>query len=187
MTTIALTKPAIFAAHLDAAFHLVALDDAYVSAHVVIMAAEEIFRTWYVKKNVYWPYDYRILIKDEHHSVWLQMIREKYNFFKHADRDIDGAIDVEPEELHTANQLMGILIAGYNEVFSSLTPTMKCFSSWFIAKFPDLLKSDLPGRDAFLAILEKIPSLGPTQSRMALRALFYKQGVLPRTDLVLMR
>ncbi len=97
--------------------------DPAVLAHTIVMSCEELLRTWYVKKDIYVPFDYRIMIEDEYQRQYLDKIREKYNFFKHADRDIDAKIEVDPEEMHKLNEMMlGLTISGYRAIFSDATP-----------------------------------------------------------------
>lgn len=184
-----LTKPTILASHIDAACHLITFDGATVSAHVVIMAAEEIFREWYVKKNIYWRHDYRILVKQEYHREYLGLLRKKYNFFKHADRDIDEEIDVDIDALRKANELqLGILIHGYKAVFSQRTPTMETYGLWFLGAYPDLLdQTKIQESQPLLAFLKHAPTLSGAEKRQALRGLFYKEGILPRSELELFR
>ena len=79
-------KIAILRSHLESAIFLVSLEDGFVAAHTIIMAAEELFRTLYVKRDLFVEFDYRFYVKDEHQAEYLQKMREKYNFFKHADR-----------------------------------------------------------------------------------------------------
>jgi hypothetical protein len=131
-------KPQIARSHIDTAVQLVAIDESYISAHLVIMAAEELLRIWYVKKDLYWPRDYRIIIKEEHHRDWLVKTREKYNFFKHADRDIDDSIDINPDDMRRLNDLLLLsLIDCYRHLFGHLTPTMTYFASWMCASYPE--------------------------------------------------
>jgi hypothetical protein len=52
------TKPQILRQQLDATIYLVTLDDAYISAHTIIMVCEKLLRTWITKKDICYPYDY---------------------------------------------------------------------------------------------------------------------------------
>jgi len=48
-------KPRVLKAHLNTAVVLVSLEEGFVSAHTIVMACEELLRTWYVKKDIYFP------------------------------------------------------------------------------------------------------------------------------------
>jgi hypothetical protein len=74
-------KPKVLRSLLDSAVRLVPLEDDFVAAHSIVMACEELFRTWYVQKNLFVDFDYRIYIKDEYHKEYLKTIRADYNFF----------------------------------------------------------------------------------------------------------
>ena len=68
-------KLEVLRSQVDSAIFLVSLEEGFVAAHTIIMAAEELFRTLYVKKNLFVEFDYRIYIKDEHQIEYLQKMR----------------------------------------------------------------------------------------------------------------
>src|SRR6266567_4341266 len=183
-------KPRVLKAHLNTAVVLVSLEEGFVSAHTIVMACEELLRTWYVKKDIYVPFDYRIMIEDEYQRQYLDKIREKYNFFKHADRDIDAKIEVDPEEMHKLNEMMlGLTISGYRAIFSDATPAMNEYGKWFSTCYPNLIKwYKMPGGPAIKARLAGVtdfPKDGPGR-RQILRVHLYITGVLPKQDLPLL-
>ncbi len=183
-----LNKQAVLRSHLETAIVLVSLENGYVSAHTIIMACEELLRTWYVAKDKYVPFDYRFYIKDEYQKVYISKIRERYNFFKHADRDIDATIDLDPEELHRLNEvLLAISIFGYRYLFSDKTAAMNSYGQWFAAAYPDFIQwSNVPGGEK---LAERIRTLStePLLRRQALRVFLYSSGVLPKADLDILR
>jgi len=168
---------------LDSAIVLVSLEDGFVAAHTIIMAAEELFRTMYVKKDLFVEFDYRFYIKDEHQIEYLKKVREKYNFFKHADRDIDATLEVDREQIHRLNQvLLGLLIAGYRKTFSRSSLSMDTYGSWFVVAYPELIKWEQIADGEKMK--SKLPAIGidlPLR-RQALRVWLYHAGVLPRDD-----
>jgi hypothetical protein len=181
-------KLAVLRSQLDSAIFLVSLDDGFVAAHTIIMAAEEIFRTLYVKKDLFVEFDYRFYIKDEHQIEYLQKMREKYNFFKHADRDIDAILEVDREQIHKLNEiLLGTMIAGYRKVFSKSTDAMDAYGKWFAAAHPNYIKwEQISGGEQIKIKLQKLdPDIA--LRRQMLRVLLYHSGVLPKDDFDFLR
>jgi hypothetical protein len=73
------------------------------------------------------------------------------NFFKHADRDADGRINIEPLAEFNAEFLMDAAFMALN-LFGNDTPMeMKIYCSWFVSKHPDLFKNvkSVPRFDEF--------------------------------------
>lgn len=176
-------KLSVLRDQIDNAVILVSLENSFVSAHTIIMAAEELLRTWYVEKNTYVDFDYRFYIKDEHQRDYLRIMREKYNFFKHADRDIDAVLEIDREQLHKLNEmLLGILIYGYRKLISTVTTAMDIYASWYAIAYPDYIKWDevAGGRE----IKAKIAKLDDDKSvrRQILRVMLYNADVLPKED-----
>jgi hypothetical protein len=185
--TLVFDKPSVLRAHLNTAVAVVSLEEGFVSAHLIIMACEELLRMWYVKKDVYVPFDYRILTR----TGIIKCIWEKYNFFKHADRDIDATVEVDPEEMHSANEMMlGLLISGYRVIFSTVTVAMNEYGKWLSVFYPDLILWDeMPdgaGIKAKISRLGNVPMTG-VERRQVLRACLYLSGALPKQDLPLFR
>lgn len=162
---------------------MVSLEDGYVSAHTIIMAAEELFRNLYVNKNMTVSFDYRVYIKDEHQKEYLKKTREKYNFFKHADRDTDTDLEVDKEQLHRLNEIMlGLLIFSWRESFSKDSDTMTLFAQWFAANYPDLIKWEtLSGGEEMKQSLKQLETDKPLR-RQTLRVMLYANNILPRED-----
>ena len=186
------SKPEILGQHLDAAIYLVALDNAYISAHTIIMVCEELFRTWLTKNDIYYPCDHRIYIRDEYQRQWINKIREKYNFFKHADRDIDATIDICPEELHTINEMMlAMTIHGYRYIFSETSKAADTYSRWFAAFYHDCIRwDDMPNGIEIKTMIENnkdILAFDPPSKRTLLRAMLYQTGAMPRIDTLILK
>ena len=88
---------------VDAAVVLIAHEDAYVSAHTIVMASEELIRTLADKKGTPYGTDWRTRVNPKYRPKAHNYIRDKYNFFKHADRDIDKVLEIDPEEVRGFN------------------------------------------------------------------------------------
>ena len=181
-------KLEVLRSQVDSAIFLVSLEEGFVAAHTIIMAAEELFRTLYVKKNLFVEFDYRIYVKDEHQIEYLQKMREKYNFFKHADRDIDTVLSVDPTQIHKLNEiLLGVLIAGFRKTFSRSTASMDAYSKWFAAVHPDYIKwENISGGRQIKMNLQKLDS-DQALRRQMLRVFLYHAGVLPKDDFDFLR
>ena len=50
-----IAKPDVIRAQIDGAIFLVADEDSYIAAHTIVMACEELLRTWVTAKKM--PYD----------------------------------------------------------------------------------------------------------------------------------
>ena len=85
-----LTKAGVLRTHIDSAIILMAYEDAYVSAHTLVMACEELIRTLSDKKGTPYSSDWRTRVRAKAHTY----INANYNFFKHADRDVDEMLEI---------------------------------------------------------------------------------------------
>lgn len=173
---------------INSAIVLVSLEDGFVATHTIIMAAEEIFRTLYVKKNLLVEFDYRMFIKDEYQSEYLAKMREKYNFFKHADRDIDAFLDVDRNQIHDLNEvLLALLVHGYMKVFGPGTTSMETYARWFAVSHPQFFKwNNISGGTELEAKIKKLGA-DPAIQRQVLRVMLYGAGVLPKDDFDLLQ
>jgi len=178
-------KIKVLCAQLDSAIILVSLEDGFVAAHTVIMASEEISRTWYVKKKLSVEFDYRIYVKDEHQRAYLQKMREKYNFFKHANRDINEILEIDREQIHYINEvLLGVLVSGYRNVFTQSSLAMDTYIQWVEVVHPHLIKwENIPGGAHIKALAAKTSTNKP----LMLRVMLYEAGVLPMDDFDLLQ
>ena len=128
-------------------------------------------------------FDYRIVIKDEYHKEYLKTIRANYNFFKHADCDLDDVIEVDQEQFHRRNEVMLFLhIAGYREVFGEISPVMKAYFQWATIAYPGFIKwESAPHGEYRRSQIAKIED-DPVLKRQFLRVMLYDVGALDSTD-----
>jgi len=152
------------------------------------MACEELFRSWYVKKDIYVEFDYRIMIKDEYHRDYLDKMRQKYNYFKHADRDTDETLDVDHQQIHRLNEtLLALLVHGYRKVFGELTAPMDIYSRWLVIAYPHLIKWDnVAGGSELRSNIEKVKN-NDADKRQMLRVMLDDASVLPKEDFQFLR
>ena len=96
-------------------------------------------------KQVRWSFreEYEIRIKPEYLAEARQIMRERQNFLKHADRDPEGTIDLSTElfAMHIFTSIMNFQL-----VTASWTRAMALFTCWITAKYPNLLKEDAEGQ-----------------------------------------
>jgi hypothetical protein len=177
-------KIRVLQSHLETAVILVSLEHGYVSAHTIIMAAvEELFRNLYVKKDLFVSFDYRIYVKDEHQKEYLRKTREKYNFFKHADRDTDAKLQVDDEQPHRLNEiLLGLLVFSWRETFSKTSLTMSVYGQWFAVNYPDYIKwQNVSDGEKIRQNIKNIDA-DKIVRRQTLRVMLYSEDILPRDD-----
>jgi hypothetical protein len=126
-----LTKADVLRAHIDSAIILTAYEDAYVSAHTLVMACEELIRTLSDKKGRPYSSDWRSRVNPKYRPKGHTYINDKYNFFKHADRDIDDVLEVNPEDVREFNAtFLASFITGYSTLFSDVSLNARTFYKW---------------------------------------------------------
>jgi hypothetical protein len=117
-----------------------------VSAHTLAAAACEILRDVAKRKGVHHPYHNEVLplVGPEKVPEFRRLIREDQNFLKHADRDPEGSMTLNPEFtecLLFEGARAHFALAGYE------TPETRVFAIWFCCKYPDVIL-DGPHKDA---------------------------------------
>ncbi len=114
----------------------------YVSAHVLAWAAVEMLRgvakaqgkeTFHERMEDY--------IKEEHLKEWRDILKNHYNFAKHADRDPERILDDFRPELTSWVIFAGCL--DYPKIYSQRTWPMLVFQSWFLCRNPKLANGQL--------------------------------------------
>ena len=139
-------------AQVRAAIELWADGDNPIAVHTLIAAAHEIVHALYIRKGLQDLLLDSDWIKPEFLPLWRSRIRERANFFKHADRDPDAAIELDPEvnELHIMFTLVGLHRMGEEVCEEGLA-----FMRWIEFNRPNLMKVDLLGQALPAAIIEQ--------------------------------
>jgi len=177
-----LTKPDVIRAQIDGAILLVADEDSYVAAHTIVMACEELLRTWSDVKKVPYPTDWRTDINPKYRGHEHTFIRSNYNFFKHAGRDIDAQTDIEPEDLRQWNEIFLLtFIHGHSDLFSDLSWRMRTYYKWMAVQGAGANLETLPHAAIIQKAIGYLDLKTPTEKRSLLRNwLGYSNNELPR-------
>jgi hypothetical protein len=165
-----LTKPDVIRAQIDGAILLVADEDSYIAAHTIVMACEELLRTWSDFKKVPYSADWRTEINPKYRGREHTFIRGNYNFFKHADRDIDAQTDIEPEDLRQWNEIFLLtFIRGYSDLLSGLSWRMRTYYKWMAVQGVGTDLESLPHAAIFQKAIDYLDLKTPTEQRSLLR------------------
>jgi hypothetical protein len=165
-----LTKADVLKAHIDSAVILIAHEDAYVSAHMLVMASEELIRTLSDKKGRPYQTDWRSRVNPKYRGKAHTFIRSQYNFFKHADRDIDEVLELEPEDVRQFNEtFLFSFIIGYSALFENLSFTSRTFVKWAAACGGAIDLDTIPHPEIFKKAIAYIELDTPVRKRDLLR------------------
>ena len=177
-----LTKPDVIRAQIDGAILLVADEDSYVAAHTIVMACEELLRTWSDAKRVPYSTDWRTLVNPKYRGREHTFIRGNYNFFKHADRDIDIQTEIEPEDLKQWNEIFLLMfIRGYGDLFFDLSWRMRTYYKWMAVQGVSTNLESLPNAAIIQKAIDYLDLKTPTERRSLLRNwLGFSNSALPR-------
>ena len=80
-------------AHIETAVLLYAVNGDTRSIHLLVMAAEEVIRTYAKATGQSLKLDIDEMIRPEKRREWIAAKNKAYNYFKHADRDAEIAYD----------------------------------------------------------------------------------------------
>jgi hypothetical protein len=176
------TKPDVIQAQLDGAILLVADEDSYVAAHTLVMACEELLRTWSDGKKMPYATDWRTRVNPKYKGREHKFIRSNYNFFKHADRDLDGETDVDPEGMRQWNEIFLLsFIRGYNDLFQDTSRRMRIYYKWMAVQGISTDLEKLPHSKIFQKAIDYLALDAPKQKRSLLRNwLGFAGNELPR-------
>ena len=82
-------KLAVAKAHIDTAALMIAMDADPRSVHLLVMAAEELVRSYCKKTGKTLQLDIDGMMRAELRKEWFASKHKAYNYFKHADRDAE--------------------------------------------------------------------------------------------------
>jgi hypothetical protein len=165
-----LPKADVLKSHIDSAVILIAYESAYVSAHTLVMACEEIIRTLSDKKGKPYQTDWRSRVNPIYKGKEHTFIRSNYNFFKHADRDIDEVLELEPEDVRCFNEtFLFSFITGYSTLFENLSVTSRTYVKWAAACGDAIDLDAIPHSEIFKKAIAYIELDTPVRKRDLLR------------------
>jgi len=88
-------------------------------------------RTWSDVKKVRYSTDWRTNVNPKYRAREHTFIRSNYNFFKHADKDINAHTNIDPEDLRQWNEIFLLtFIRGHSDLFSNLSWRMRAYYKW---------------------------------------------------------
>ena len=138
---ITLDKKIVARAQLDQSIELALRHNNPVASNTLAWAAVDVLEALARQRGVEGFYkEMEIGIKPEFLSLWYNILKNGYNFSKHADRDPDGLIDDFRPEAVTWTILGGCLT--YNRVFGTRSWNMLVFQMWFNCRNPHILAED---------------------------------------------
>lgn len=123
-----------------------------VSIHLLVSAASEVLTGVAKSKNIAsWCDDINYLIKDEHKKEVRGILKRRYNFLKHADKDPNGTIEFSEEG---NDMLLMITCDDFKRVTGSVTPLMVYLMTYIAGHYPKLFedkaKDELFNTDVYL-------------------------------------
>lgn len=126
-----------------AAIFLWAQNDNPVAVHTLVAAAHEIVHILYKQAGLHDLLFDSDLITDEGLPVWRKLLKERANFFKHADRDPDATIEMDPDQ----NEFYILFtLVGLRRMKLELTVEEQAFGHWLAVHRPNLMKKDIIGQ-----------------------------------------
>jgi hypothetical protein len=165
-----LSKRGVIRAQLDGAILLIADEDSYIAGHTIVMACEELLRTWSDVKGLPYETDWRSRVNPKYKGHEHTFVRHKYNFFKHADKDINTEIDIEPEDIRQWNEIfLFLFVRGYVDLFSDLSQRMQSYYKWVAVQGVGTDLESLPHAEIFRRAIDYLDLNTPADKRRLLR------------------
>jgi hypothetical protein len=152
-----------------------------VAVHCLVCSAHQIIHDLNSKQR--WRdllYD-SLVIKDEFRKEWIRLIKNPYNFLKHADRDPDGIVNLDTEltEFFIIFSLLGLELLGQQH-----DETEGAYIVYFAVNRPSLLTEK--GKKKFLGHLssEAVQQVNKLRKRDFFRAYTALRRALAQTESV---
>ena len=121
---------------LDCAIELWFHDKDEVSIHTLAAAAYQIIHDLKEHRGEPQPLLYDAdLIKDEYRSKWINLLKKPVNFFKHADNDPEGAVELSP----FGNIVFLMSAAAGLRLLGEQSYAVNAFVFWLIINEPRLI------------------------------------------------
>jgi hypothetical protein len=104
--------------------------------HTIIASAHQILFDIGKKNGIVSSIKNTQALKEKKIQDFLKKINYPYNFFKHADNDADGKINIGPLERFTSDFIMDaiVMLQGIN---NNMPIEAKIFWFWFVSKYPE--------------------------------------------------
>ena len=134
------TKQQVVATELSRALRLYVIDGDYVSAHLLAGAARDILQSMLREagKNTLWSV-VKNAIKEEHQKEFYGILKEEYNFFKHAEKDgADATLNFSPK---VTELFLWEIALNYQTLFGHRAET-DIFIEWYTSNYPETMSDD---------------------------------------------
>jgi hypothetical protein len=132
--TLRISKIEAASRQLDCAIELWFMDKDEVSVHTLAGAAYQIVHDLKVHRGIERELLYdNALIKDQYRNKWINLLKRAVNFFKHADRNPEGCVELRPVE-----SLVFLMSAAAGLRFLGEQPShaVNAFTFWMVINKP---------------------------------------------------
>jgi len=149
---------------LEAASELYFREMGIASIHTLAAAAFEVVEALAERRETSTLIQENLLnyLTEEMKQEVLQAMRTPQNFFKHADRDPEAELELEPK---FTEMLMIFAVTTYWRLTGQLPPICDAFANWVLLQQPEWLKN-VPAAEG---LLRKAKELAGSMSRMEFR------------------
>ena len=103
--------------------------------HTIIASAHQILFDIGKSKNVKSVVKNTEALRKPEIQKYLKTINYPYNFFKHADQDPEGQINIAPLERFTSDFIMDAIVM-LQQMSADIPTDAKVYWFWFVSKFP---------------------------------------------------
>jgi hypothetical protein len=103
--------------------------------HTIIASAHQVLIDIGTRKGIKSAVKNTETLRSEELQRHLKTINYPFNFFKHADRDADGMINIGPLKRFTSDFIMDAIVM-LQQIAGDIPIEAKVFWSWFVSKYP---------------------------------------------------
>jgi hypothetical protein len=148
---------------IHAAVRMISIGEDPFAIHMLVQSADKIVTDVAKQTGAKLAFKLDEFIMQEHKSALIAVLRETYNYLKHADYDHDKDLHVvDTVRLNVLMLLMAIF--NYQAIFSGeFTDHMKLHIAFSNALMPDIIKADTPLGKEMLDRVEKAADMTPRE------------------------
>ena len=104
--------------------------------HTVVASAHQILFDLAESKDIKSVVKNTAALRGEELQEYLRSINYPYNFFKHADRDPEGKINIDPLERFTQDFIMDAIVM-LQGLCGDIPTEAKVYWYWFVSRYPE--------------------------------------------------
>ena len=112
-----------------------------VSNHVIILSAKEVVQDLAKAAGVVLQADISRFVKDQYRKDFVALMKSRYNFFKHADRDHDEEIEITNIQFSNEADLFFVIV-NWGQLFGQWTKHMQTFMMYMMIGHPNWFDLD---------------------------------------------